>query len=248
MNESGRERRAAVQVLALAALAPFAALGWPLCAQAAPRALAPLPAGPFRLERTLLRELDGGTAIVVTRRWRIGFARGAGGIIVGGAQIFADVDAPEALAALAAIERARSATNFFPLKLDAAGLIRTATGGAGSTATLDRALATGRALVDAMAIAAAERQDARLFMAQLANLGAGAVSRLPRDLFFPRPGRETTTREIVLPGGATGSIAVTASATTAPDSGLLETSERRIVTRLEGEERSTVEGWSLARI
>lgn len=243
----GSGRRAALQRLGFAALLPFSAFGLPLAgARGAGRRVA-APAGSFTLERVLTRELAGGAAIVVTRRWRIAFARAKLGLTVNGEQVFADVAAPSALASLATLERSRSASGIFPLALDEAGQIR---GDARSLerATLMRALDTGRALVQAMPIAVADKQDARGFITQLAALGAEAVSQLPRDLFFPHTGKDTVNRELALPDGGTGSIAVTATVSAAPDTGLLRVSERRIVTRIDSSEREATERWTLAQV
>lgn len=247
MKGSGIERRTAIGGLGFAALLPLAGLGAEFGpARAASRNISP-PAGAFRLERALRRELVGGAAIEVTRHWRISFAADASGLTVLGEQIFCEVAAPEALAPLAAIERARSASRVFPLALDGAGLIR---GGRndGSAAELSRALDTGRALLRALPASPTRAEEAKRFMAQLAAMGAEAVSRLPRDLFFPTPGEAATTREIALPGGAKGAILVTARASAAPDSGLLAASERLIVTRLPDGDRRAEERWSLTAI
>lgn len=246
MNGGGIQRRTAMARLGLTALAPFAALGMPLGGAGAARRGVAVPSGAFRLERILTRDLAGGAAIVVTRGWRIAFAGDDAGMMVSGEQTFADVAAPPALAALADIERSRSASEVFPLALDGAGLIRSSSRDLNG-APLVRALETGRALVHSLPLVAADRRDAHSFMAQLAGLSAGAVSRMPRDLFFPQPGRDTTTRVIALPGGGAGSIAVISSASAAADTGLLVTSERRIVTRIEDSERNASERWTLTR-
>ena len=245
MNGTGIQRRVAVRRLALGALLPLSALGFPFTGAAASRRGVRVPAGAFRLERILSRQLARGAAIVVTRRWRIRFAREGRGMAVSGEQIFADVTAPAALAALAAIERSRSATEVFPVALDDAGLILSSSGQDGAV-TLVRALETGRALLRSLPLDAVDHQDAQRFMAELAGLSAGAVSRMPRDLFFPQPGRDTATRDIALPGGGTGSIVVVSSASAAADTGLLTASVRQIVTRLQGIERNASERWSLS--
>ena len=247
MSGTGMERRVAAKRLALAALVPFAALPVPIGAALAARRGVSVPLGSFRLERVLSRQLSGDAAIVVTRRWRIAFAAGASGMTVSGEQISADVAAPAGLAPLAAIERARSASEIFPLMLDETGLILPSARAPG-TPQLVRALETGRALVQSLPILATEREDAREFMAQLASLSAGAVSQLPRDLFFPQPGDNETRRDLMFPGGGKGSITVTASTQAADDSGLLVASERRIVTRLADSARGAGERWTLTPI
>lgn len=246
MSGGGIERRAAVQRLALGALLPLAALGTPLSRLAAGRRAIEIPSGAFRLERVLTRGLGDGAAIVVTRHWRIAFAPSAGGITVSGVQTFADIAAPPVLAPLAAIERARSASDLFPLAIDEAGLIRGG-GSSGDGAALIRALETGRALVDALSLPQSERLDANGFLAHLSTLSASAVSRLPRDLFFPEPGNDSTAREIALPGGETGSVAIVSQVSAMPGTGLLASSERRIVTRVAASQRLASERWILVQ-
>lgn len=247
MSGGGIQRRTALRRLAWGALVPFAALGAPPgLVQATGRRIT-IPVGAFRLERVLTRGLNDAAAIVVTRRWRIAFARTGIGTVVNGEQTFADVAAPEGLAPLAAIERSRSASGVFPLTIDAEGLI--AEGSVSQKGeVMVRALETGRALVNSLPLLEATRLDARSFMAQLSMLSAGTVSRLPRDLFFPQPGGDTITREIALPGGETGSIAVTARARAAVETGLLIASERLVVTRLADSERIASEHWSLTAV
>lgn len=250
MTGGGIGRRTAARRIALHALAPIAALAIPVGRAAAGTRPIATPAGNFRLERVLVRGLSGGAEIVVTRHWQIGFAPTRGGMAVSGEQVHAAVAAPPRLAELAEIERTRSTASLFPILLDSAGLIqRDVTGRqGGDEAAFQRALDYGRALLGALTLTAAEGDDARSFVAKLSNMSAGAVSRLPQDLFFPRPGEETTSRDLTLPGGETGSITVTALTRAAPVTGLLDVVERRIVTRVADSERTTFERWALARL
>lgn len=250
MTGGGIGRRTAAQRIALHALAPIAALAVPIGGAAAVARPIAAPSGSYRLERVLVRGLSGGAEIVVTRHWRIGFARTRSGMAVSGEQIHAAVAAPPRLAELAEIERTRSTASLFPILLDSTGLIqRDMTGRrGGDEAAFQRALHSGRALLSALTLTAAEGEDARSFLARLANMSAGAVSRLPQDLFFPRPGEETTSQDLALPDGGTGSITVTALTRAAPATGLLEVVERRIVTRVAKSERTTIERWSLAEL
>lgn len=243
---SGRtyDRRHFAGRLAAAALLPFAALGAPLsAAHAAPRPRT-APAGRFTLQRVLTRELGDGAAIVVTRRWRIGFVAAEPGLLVAGEQTFADVAAPPTLSPLAALERARSTAGVFPIRLDRRGQIVDSDREM-NTAQLLRAIATGQAMIASGRGGAAMAQDADSFMAQLARMGAEAVSAMPRDLFFPAETRGSATRDIALPGGETGTISAATTASVHPETGLLRTSERTIVTRIGGSARVSREGWSL---
>jgi len=244
MSEPGYDRRQVAGRIAAAALLPLAALGMPISpTMAFPRKRA-APAGSFALQRVLTRELGDGAAIVVTRRWRIRFATAAPGMFVAGEQIFAEVAAPPALSPLAALEKARSTATLFPIRLDAMGQI------AGSdqetnAAELLRAIDVGQGMFDRGPGRTAMADDARSFMAQLARMGAQAVSAMPRDLFFPVAARDSATRDVALPGGETGTISVATDASADVRTGLLRASERVVVTRVGGSTRSSREGWSL---
>lgn len=244
MSGRGYDRREAAGRIAAAALLPFAALGSPLSsAEAAPRVPA-TPAGRFLLERVLTRELGDGASIVVTRRWRIGFAAARPGMSVSGEQTFAEVVAPPRLSPLAQLEQARSTAEMFPIRLDRTGQIAGTERGM-DAAHLMRAIDTGRALLE-RAGAPDAAQDARGFMAQLAAMGAEAVSTIPRDLFFPAPARKSAMRDVALPDGSKGTIKVDTDASVYVETGLLRASERVIVTRIGSSTRASREGWSLA--
>ena len=245
---SGRryDRRHIAGGIAAAALLPFAALGAPLSAARAAPGPRTAPAGRFTLQRVLTRELVDGAAIVVTRRWRIGFAAAGHRLVVSGEQIFADVAAPPTLAPLAALEKARPTGAMFPLELDESGHI------AGSMRRMDaaqllRAIETGGVMFEQGPGGPSMVAESRAFMAQLSRLGAEAVSTVPRDLFFPTPVRSAATRNIDLPGGATGIVSVTSEASVDPSIGLLSASERIIVTRIGDSERTSREAWSMTR-
>lgn len=237
-------RRVAMRGLALGALVPLSMAAWPLSTAQAARRGAIIPAGSFALTRVLSRGLIDGATIVVTRRWRIAFAAAGVGLTVRGSQIFADVAAPAMLAELAAIERGRSTAGLFPLALDAEGLIRDDERG-GDDAALSRALDAGAVLVAELRLEAASHEDARAFMARLGGMSAGAVSRLPRDLFFPVPDRNVTVRKVALADGETGSVTVETAATVVAATGLMTSSERRITTHAGAGERITSERWML---
>lgn len=247
MSGQGYDRRRVAGGVAAAALLPFTALGIPLTSAVAAARARVAPAGRFSLERVLRRELGDGALIVVTRRWRIGFAAAEPGLLVAGEQIFADVAAPAALSPLAALEKARRTVGMFPISLDPEGLI------ADSERTMDaaqllRAIEAARAMVERQAGGAEMNADARTFMGQLARMGADAVSNLPRDLFFPATARSTATREIALPRGGHGVISVITDARADAETGLLQASERVIVTSIGDSARTSKEGWSLTRI
>lgn len=243
MSAQGFDRRRVVEGIAVAALLPFAALGAPLSTAVAGSRARTAPVGRFLLERVLTRELSDGAAIVVTRRWRIAFLAAEAGMAVTGEQTFAEVMAPPSLSPLAALEKARSTADMFPIALDRTGQI------AGSPRSMDaahllRAIEAAKALLQRSA-SPDVTQNSRAFMAQLAALGAQAVSAMPRDLFFPAPTRSTATRNIALPAGGTGAIRIDTSARVYPDTQLLRASERVIVTRLGDSARRSREAWEL---
>lgn len=192
----------------------------------------------------LTRELGDGAAIVVTRRWCLAFSAAEAGILVGGEQTFSEVAAPPALAAFAALEKARSTSGLFPIRLDPMGHIAGSERGM-DAAHLMRAIEAARALVERDAARPGARRDAHSFMAQLAGMGAQAVSTIPRDLFFPSPERSSATRQVALPNGDTGMISIDTAASVHAETGLLRTSERVIVTRIGPNARTSRESWAL---
>lgn len=245
MSGQGYHRRHIAGGIAAAALLPFAALSAPLSAAGAKPRARTAPSGSFALQRVLTRELGDGAAIVVTRRWRIGFTAAGPGLTVAGEQTFAEVAAPPALAPLAALEKARSTTALFPLELDRMGHIAGSERGM-DAAQLLRAIETGQAMFERGTGGAVLAADSRAFMSQLSRLSAVAVSTMPRDLFFPAPGSSAATRGITLTGGSTGIVSVASRASSDPDTGLLSTSERVVITRIGASERTSREEWSLA--
>jgi hypothetical protein len=246
MTGRGYDRRRVAARIAAAALLPFGALGTPLSSAiaATPRSRE-APDGDFLLGRVLTRELGDGAAIVVTRRWRIHFAAAEGGMVVGGEQVFAEVAAPPVLAPLATLEKTRATAHIFPLRLDPLGHI-TGNEREMDAAHLLHAIETGQAMVAHGPDGEARAKDAKTFLAQLARMGAEAVSTLPRDLFYPAPTRNSATRSLALPGGDDGTISVITDASVQAGSGLLRASERAIMTRIGDSTRMAKEGWSLA--
>ncbi len=190
-----------------------------------------------------MRELSDRVAIVVTRAWEIQIEPLREGLAVRGRQVSAEVAAPPLLDRLAAKERARDASRIFPMALDAAGMIQRSVNPIGG-AMLTRGIDTAKLLFAALP-SQELRGEAATFAASLAALGASAVSQFPRDLFFPVPGTQVSERTTPLPDGAEGTIAVTVSAKVEGGSGLLEASERRILTTIKSSERLSSERWVL---
>lgn len=245
MNGPEVDRRRATRAALKAALLPMMALAWPpghLAAAEHRRA----PAGRFMLTRRLRRELRAGQTISVTRAWEIGFASRAGGIAITGTQLSAEVEAPTALAMLADIERRRVAEGMFPLILDATGMI-VGSGDNRSDPALADAIDTARQIFAGVIARTEAAHDINQFMAQVGQTSADAVSRLPRDLFYPRGSSHQESRVVSLAGGDTGEVEVTTSSRTARD-GLLIDCRRIVITRMGGTSRATAEDWSLIRL
>lgn len=118
---SPKEWRAAIHAALLAGAATVA-----LPAAARPTsaaAFAPPSESPLLLSRKVVREISGGTAIVATRRYRVTFHENGDGWVIRGDLVASEIDAPPALAAIAAIERNRPDEGLFPIYLDSSGLI-----------------------------------------------------------------------------------------------------------------------------
>lgn len=236
------DRRAAGRQVMLAALLPCLALASPLGATVR-TAIAAAPRGRFVLTRRLTRQLMDGEAIVVTRRWDIGFAARATGLVVSGRQISAEVSAPPVLSALARIEQDRVADAIFPIQMGKTGQIE-ATGVQSSEALFD-AIETARVIFARTLAKERPPGDIARTLSSIGQTSAEAMSGLPRDLFFPQAGTQSSQQTVALAGGETGEITVVTLARTEAASGLLRESERKVITRFGGSERVTREEWTL---
>ena len=237
------DRRLAITSLALCALAPLVAVA-PTAMAAAARAPVVVPQGEWVLTRVVERGLGGGAKIVVTRSWKIRFARATEGMIVTGEQIAVRVDAPPKLAALAEIERKRKADELFPAELDRTGLIQRMADGS-NPADVAKAVAIALDRLKQTGDHGQSLADHRSFLLGVNRMTADTVSRIPTDLFFPAPGSSESERKVPLADGETGRVHLVHSAATRRDSPLLARSERRIVTTIAGEARVSSEVWTL---
>lgn len=213
-------------------------------AQADESASVPVPAGHWTLTRVLERGLHDGKAIVVTRRWEIWFSPAPTGMTVHGRQISAHVEAPAELAPIARLERERKVTDMFPARLDAAGKIiamPAETGDGTAARAAEEALAIFRKRGETGAAIA----DRRRFLALISQAAAKPINQIPADLFFPRSGRSTQRRDMTLPDGTLGHIEIVRTASARSGGQLLDHSERRIVTSIDGHQQITRESWSL---
>ena len=234
------DRRSALA--AIGSVMALAGLGQPLRA-ATRTSPVRFPDEPVQLQRVLMRSLGAESSITVSRTWECRFASTAEGARIEARQIAVDVQAPAGLAALAQLERKREVTGLFPMTLDATGMM---TGWAGGTADLQTAVAAARRIIESRELDGPSMQHASRYVADMGRIAADLVSQVPRDLFFPEPGEKRQERALDLPGGGKGHYELIISARACAQSGLLERSDRRIVTRIGDSLRTSSERWSIA--
>ena len=203
------------------------------------------PDGPMLYTRRLERGLPDGARLVVTRSFAVRFRHEAGGFVVEGEQVGVEVEAPEALAAFARIEREREERGLFPLLLDAEGAIADGVGTPLAT-RLDDAVREAHAALAARSYDATERAELTRFVTAFHQSAGRLVTELPHDLFAPHGAPRSESREVALPGGDSGEVTVTFSALRDPVTGLMRQALREVVTVIDGDERRTRESWQLA--
>lgn len=211
---------------------------------------APPEGEPLLLTRTLRRELADGKAIVATRRYRVNFTRSDTGWTIDGALVASEIEAPPALAALAAIERQRPDDALFPIRLDPTGVIQPRNGtatpdGPAWRAALDKAIKLASAKFEPASDGAAR---SLLLQQMQAVAGAATLSRWPATLFLPDQGNSREERRFELPEGTEGSIVAELECQRAEGLETMGRAERRVVTEIAGTRRVTRELWSLERI
>lgn len=226
-----------------------AALALPLASAVAAHPAGPSspfspPNGPMLYTRRLERALAGGARLVVSRSFAVRFHHRAGGFRIDGEQVAVEVEAPEALAAFARLEREREERGLFPLLLDAGGSI--AESAAVPVATrLDAAVREALAQIEAQPHAPAERTELVRFVNALHHNAGLLMTELPGDLFAPQQTPRSERREVTLPGGDRGQVTVTFSAARDPQTGLMRQALREVVTDIGGDRRATLESWQL---
>ncbi len=223
-----------------AALLPLAASGSPARAEGEPSAhFAPAPS-PQILTRTLWRSLHDGAQIMVRRRYEVRFVASGAGYRLDGRQLDVTVEAPEAVAALAEIERARIDETMFPMQLDSRGRIAAVPErGAAADPARQTAIALSQTMLRQSALPLAAKHEAQRQISAIA--GAAAASAWPLDLFDPQGADFADRREIALPGGATGVVEVTVRHHPAR-----QEVERTVTTNLAGGARISREVWTLS--
>lgn len=234
------DRRHILRLAAAALVLPMLSAG--IARAASPTRFAP-PAGPMLYTRRLEREMGRGYRLVVERRFAVRFLPVTAGYQVEGEQVGVEVEAPEALSEFVRIERERTETGLFPLLLDADGSIAASMGVPVAT-RLDEAVRVALDQLQAQPHTPAERSELERFVAAFHQGATRLITELPRDLFAPgSPRRET--RDISLPGGDTGAVSVSFTATRDPDTGMMREALREVVTTLDGGQRRTLENWTL---
>ncbi|GIX20901.1 hypothetical protein [Erythrobacter cryptus] len=230
----------------------IALLGAGLAAGAAGRSAATggasplsLPQRPQRLERVLSHVVGGHSALSVRRGWEVWFAPQGRGIAVSGRQLFAEVNAPPQLAALARIEQQRTETGLFPLMLDADGAILPVADAQGVSEAVTAALGAAEELIARGPGPADQRALQRAYLARLDAVGADLFEQLPRDLFFPTGVPSVVRETLTLPDGLIGSFTVEYRAAPQPDAPWLSRAERVITTRIGAQERRREELWRM---
>jgi hypothetical protein len=237
------DRRTALRWAVAAALAPMLATRAGAAASGGGGRIHP-PLGPMTFTRRLERGLAGGANLVVARSFAVRFGAAVGGWTITGEQVDVAVEAPERIAALAAIERQRKETGLFPLTLDRSGMIVGAPD-APRTKEVDQALALVRSELAKRNLAADERREYERFVRAVHDAGAKMSSALPADLFAPRERTTHAQRELALPGGGAGTIEISFTAEVDPATGVMRQARRDIVTAIADDRRLTREDWSL---
>ena len=239
---AGSDRREAMLRLGAIAVLPLALHISPAFA-AESRPLRTAPTGEYRLSRKVSRSLVDGRILTVERDWSFRFSASGRGMSVSSYGQSAKVDAPRSLQALASMEEKRRDSGPFPALLDASGMIvsaqSTPTGASGE------AIAAAMSALQNATASHVDVADARQFLHRLAGAAGAAMSAIPPDLFFPTPGEREDERTISLPGGASGTVAITIRSSAQEQTGMLHRFERSVRTQLEGDMRHSSEVWGL---
>lgn len=205
------------------------------------QAFAPPSGRPLILARKLVRELPGGAAIVATRRYRVTFRPVSGGWEVDGVLIASEIDVPPALAAIAAIERARPDDGMFPIQLDHAGRIV-----AEPTAGLGREAVAGAVGTANHRVGSAPAAGFIAGIGAAAATQGGGLTSWPEALFLPGGMSGTTGQAFALPDGSAGSVRVSLESAPAVGMATMGRAARIIVTQAAGTRRVAREEWTLA--
>lgn len=201
------------------------------------------PTSPLLLTRTLYRTLIDGRVLIVTRRYAIQFTAEGDGYRLDGQQVSAEVEAPAALAGLAALERNRIDKGIFPARLDAGGLIRE-----GGNIMIDPEIrrmmvAQSGSILASSALSAPVKRESNGLVGQFAAASNGTP--WPAFLFNPGSQERIDTKRVPLPGGAEGEVEVRIRADGIGPGGVPRRVERTVITRLSGTEKVSREVWAI---
>jgi len=222
----------------LLALLPLAAVG---ASAATAEGLYAAPSGPLILTRTLRRPLPDGAEIVSTRRYELRIVADDGGFRVDGKLIAAEVDAPPALAPLAAIERNRPDTGLFPFRLDPRGMIISPAAPTDRSAS-ETAAESAKLTIASSTLSSPDIAQATTMIDQLVARPGARGARWPADLFRPDAGLRSETSHFELPDGQQGSVTTTTDARRAIGSSSIE---RTVITETGGSQRVTRETFTI---
>ena len=240
MNQSDRFAAARREVLRLAigtAVLPLLGVRRAFAADVPAKHIAP-PGSDMIYRRTLERQLPGGDVFRTTRDFAVRFEQVGRGFQVSGQQILAHVEAPANLAQLAALEEQRVELGIFPLLLDSAGRI---VDGSGDQPNDQIA----RALDEARRLLGDTGEEAGILIEALHAAGSQLTAQLPIDLFSPAEGPREESQLVTLPWGESGEVATRFEAVCDPQTMLMRSARREVVTRLGQDERRSGEQWEL---
>ncbi|MFM6931165.1 MAG: hypothetical protein ACKOUT_02845 [Novosphingobium sp.] len=204
------------------------------------------PVGPVILTRELRRPVGRSKLIITRRSYEIRFVREGKGWRVDGTLIGSEVEAPEGLAELAALEKARKDDGLFPLRLDSQGLI-VAQQAPSDAVTTDKARVLASSAVEKINMTTADKAVARQMIQRIATQSQAAGGSWPVDLFRPPVEPVVDVREMPLPDGKQGRITVTMLASPGSD-GQLHQLDRRVLTEIDGTSRLSTETWFMTPV
>lgn len=244
MTGVGRSLRNALLFGSALALASIASAE--RSANAAPVSAFSAPEGPVILTRELRRAVGRSKQIITRRSYEIRFVREGSGWRVDGTLIGSEVEAPEGLAELAALEKARKDVGLFPLKLDSQGLI-IAQRAPNDAVAADKARVVASAAVEKINMTSTDKAVARQMIQRIATQSQASGGSWPVDLFRPPVEPVVDVRELPLPGGKQGRVTVTMQASPG-NGGQLRQLDRRVLTEIDGTSRLSTETWSMSDV
>lgn len=237
-DRTGTGRREALRLALGAALLPMLGARPALATPATDLPLFAPPSGAMTYRRTLVRELPGGAELRTTRDFAVQFAALGRGFQVTGQQVRAQVEAPASLAQLAALEEQRVELGIFPLLLDHSGRIID-----GSNDLPSDQIA--RALEQVRRTLGTDGEEAGMLVEALHAAGSQLTAELPLDLFAPEQAARQERQFVPLPWGETGEVETRFEAVSDPQTHLMRSARREVITRLGGDERRSGEQWAL---